>query len=197
MDLSPLKTAIRDRLRELQAQVRARAAGAVYHTLVASTLFPIVAAFNQGDVPTLIAAGQVLAGLGSNLLANKIQAWKEQGEDEVKADLARLLQADAEARAQAQQVVERLDTLALAQEGLSKDDRAWLAEVLNRELARQGVGRGVSAGPNSILVWGDRNVAIQGNADNSIFQWGPHSVGRADKVEIHVTQPAPPDNKAT
>jgi len=82
------------------------------------------------------ALGNVLAGIGSNLLANRIQDWKDE------ADAAQKIAAEApynpDLRTELDVVLERLEALPLARQALSEDEHQWFADTLREELDRMG-----------------------------------------------------------
>ena len=104
MDMDSWRTAIRSRLQELAQRIRGLAPGMTYGALSAATLLPVVAAANQGDFGALVALTGVVGGIGGNLIANQIQAWKDRSEQDLAADLTEKAQADPQWR-------EALDTL--------------------------------------------------------------------------------------
>ncbi len=84
----------------------------------------------------MFALGGVLAGVGTNLLANRIQSWKD--EAEAARQLAADAPEDAALRAELDAVLERLEALPQARAGLDEADRAWFVKTLGAELARLG-----------------------------------------------------------
>ncbi|GAB4537725.1 MAG: hypothetical protein Kow0063_24870 [Anaerolineae bacterium] len=50
----------------------------LYAFLSAMALWPVVEATRQGELAALLALGSVTAGMGGNLLASQIQAWKDE-----------------------------------------------------------------------------------------------------------------------
>ena len=119
-------------------QIRMQQAGvsSIYAFLSAATVLPVVEAMRQGEWAAASALGGVLAGLGSNLLANVIQNWKDE------ADGARQLEAQVaandELRAEIDAVLEELRTLDEARIVLPEAERQWFGQTLQQELAKLG-----------------------------------------------------------
>jgi hypothetical protein len=107
----------------------------VYAFLAVATLWPVVEKAHAGDWQALAALGGVLAGVGSNLLANRIQSWKDE------ADAARQIAADSAPepglRVELDAVLQQLETFTLARQALPEAERSWFGETLRAELARQ------------------------------------------------------------
>ncbi|MBN2548461.1 MAG: SUMF1/EgtB/PvdO family nonheme iron enzyme [Anaerolineales bacterium] len=119
-----------------KARMQQAGVTSVYAGLSAAALWPVVEAARNGEWAALSALGGVLASLGSNLLANQIQSWKDE------SDAARQIEASVEdnavLRAELDAVLQTLDALSLAQVGLTDADKAWFVETLRQELPRLG-----------------------------------------------------------
>jgi formylglycine-generating enzyme required for sulfatase activity len=117
---------------------QAQAAGvtSLYAFLSAMALWPVVEAYQQGDLAAILALGGVVAGVGGNLLANQIQSWKD--ETDAARTLARAAMENEDIRSAIDAVLEHLQVIPQAQSALSESDRAWFAGTLREELARLG-----------------------------------------------------------
>ncbi len=127
---------VRERLSGWRERWQQAGVSSVYTFLSAATLWPVVEAARHGEWAAVAALGTVTASIGSNLLANQIQAWKDE------ADAARNLEAalpdNPALRVELDAVLAKLETLSLAKAALSEADKAWFAETIQRELAALG-----------------------------------------------------------
>jgi hypothetical protein len=78
-------------LQHWRSRLQQHDAPSVYAFLSAATLWPVVEAARGGDWTALTVLGGVLAGVGNNVLANRIQQWRDE------ADAARQIAADVAA----------------------------------------------------------------------------------------------------
>ena len=135
-DLARWKDEFRKRLPGWKTRMQQAGVDSIYAFISAAALWPIVEAARGGNWAALSALGGVLSGLGGNLLANRIQAWKDE------ADAAGRIAEDApreEAlRAELDAVLEALEAVPLAQGTTSEADRDWFANTLRAELAQLG-----------------------------------------------------------
>ena len=117
---------------------QARSAGvtSLYAFLSVMALWPVVEAAQQGDWAALAALGSVAAGVGGNLLANQIQAWKD--EAEAARALAETVEENDDVRRALDAVLAELTVLAQAEMTLDGDDHAWFVSTLRREMAHLG-----------------------------------------------------------
>lgn len=109
-------------------QAQSAGVSSLYAFLSAMAIWPVVEALRQGDLGALTALGGVAAGVGSNLLANWMQSWKD--ETDAAQQLTKATEEDSSIRAASDSVLDRLEVLSLAQAGLDEADRAWFAETL-------------------------------------------------------------------
>ena len=136
VDLTIWKEKLAARLPDWKSRMKQAGVNSTYAFISAAALWPVVEAARQGEWAAVSALGAVLAGLGSNLLANQIQGWKDE------ADAARHLEkaaaGDAPLRAELDAVLAKLEALPLAEQALSAADRAWFTRTMKEELARLG-----------------------------------------------------------
>ncbi|HEX9971517.1 MAG TPA: NACHT domain-containing protein, partial [bacterium] len=185
---------------------RARAKS-IYAFLSASTIWPIVEAARAGNWEAAMALGGVVAGLGSNLLAERIQTWKD------KVDAAQKIEQEViknpALRNEIDLVLEKLDSISLAHSTLPEPDRNWFLKTLQEELSKLGslskfeatLRSIVSSGAiqQSILVTGDNNSvsyilnkyfdhgdfeAKQGDLRNQISNYLFWMCDRCGKIEL-------------
>jgi hypothetical protein len=71
------KAHIAERLQNWHSHPQQQSAPSVYAFLSAATLWPVVEAARGGKWTALTVLGGVLAGVGNNVLANRIQQWQD------------------------------------------------------------------------------------------------------------------------
>jgi hypothetical protein len=168
-DLPTWQGRVREQLTGWRERMQHAGVTSIYHFLSAATLWPVVQAAQGGDWGAVGALGVVVAGVGSNLVADRIRGWKDE------ADGARQLAADlAEKpvlREELDVILQAVETLARAKEALPEADRQWFVETLQAELKQlertgtfnihvSGSGAvatdgGVAAGAGGVAVKGD------------------------------------------
>lgn len=180
--LETWKTQLSERLQNWRQRMVGCGVDSVYAWLSAMTLWPVAQAATSGDVSAGVALGGVLAGVGTNLVANRVQGWKD--EADAARDIASELPHTADFRDQLTSILRKLDTVALASNALPETERTWLAETLRQELQRYGadastitlIGSGVIATCGSVAA-GAGGVAVRGDVHGSI------TIGGAKKSE--------------
>jgi formylglycine-generating enzyme required for sulfatase activity len=135
-DLNTWKQKVNERLQDWKPRMEKAGANSVYAFLAAASVWPVVEASRSGEWAAMAALGGLLASVGSNLLANMIQTWKD--EAGAAASLQQAVADDPTLRAELDAVFEKLDTLKLAQQALAEEDCRWFEETLQRELAQLG-----------------------------------------------------------
>lgn len=155
----------------------------LYYGLVATSLLPVIqAAYAPGEVSSiLLALGGVSAGVGANLLANKIQEWKGKTEAEIAADL----QALPELKDILDQLLEKTEVIAIAQKDLAtRDDLEWFGETIREELTKVGSklnpdtvlsGSGAIAQGDHAVALGAGSIMVNGNASQANIVQGDHN----------------------
>jgi len=135
-DLSVWKAKVAERMEDWRPRMQRAGANSIYAFLSAATLWPVVEAARGGEWAAIAVLGKVVADVGTELLANRIQGWKDE------ADAACQLQADAPGdgalRAELDEVLDRLEALPQAQAKLDEADRTWFIKTLRPELTRLG-----------------------------------------------------------
>ena len=194
--LDSWKQAISQRLEDWQSRwerVRNRGTAKLYPFLAATALWPVVQAVHDGDPAAWMVLGGVVAGVGSNLLANVVQDWANVAHSIDEADGAEKLAAaaadHAALRAELDAVLDKLDVLPQAQDAVDENNRAWFAETLRAELAALGNlarydavlkgGGALVQGDNAVGV-GERGVNVVGDVEGSIFTGDNNQNVRAD-----------------
>jgi hypothetical protein len=84
------KTNIAERLQHWRSRLQQQGAPSVYAFLSAATLWPVVEAARGGDWAALTVLGGILAGVGNNVLANRLQQWRDEADAawQIAADIA-------------------------------------------------------------------------------------------------------------
>ncbi|MGB8647999.1 MAG: SUMF1/EgtB/PvdO family nonheme iron enzyme [Anaerolineae bacterium] len=159
-DLAQWKQALASNLRAWKAQMAAAGVTSAYAFIAAAALWPVAQAAQQGDWSALMALGGVTAGLGTNLLANQIQRWKDAAD--AAAQLASQVDTAPALRQELDAVLEKLEALDAARNALAEADRAWFAKTLGAELARLG-----NLDRYRLALFGKGNVVVAGN-DNQV-----------------------------
>ncbi len=113
----------------------------LYGTLCGLTVYPLVATVGAGDYAgAFMALGNVLGGIGSNLVANMVQEWKDNPPSAaaVQEAMTENVATNAPLRAELDALMEKLEVIPQAQAELDAAERAWFAETLRAELAALG-----------------------------------------------------------
>ncbi|GAX61116.1 NTPase [Candidatus Scalindua japonica] len=108
----------------------------IYAFVSASALLPVIQAVNGGDLAPIMELGKLVSGLGTSLLANRLQGWKDE------ADAAKKIESEIEnnqdLRKELDELLQKLDAVTYAEKSLREDDRKWFEETLRKELDRMG-----------------------------------------------------------
>jgi formylglycine-generating enzyme required for sulfatase activity len=136
-DLERWKQQLREPLRRFSADPEAalRRAGAttLFGYLCGMTLFPLVVAAASGElVPVFVALGTVAGNVGGNLIANRVQRWKD--EPTAAQELEKELAGSPELRQALDQIITKLQVVEDAQRDMQDSSRRWFASQLAREL---------------------------------------------------------------
>lgn len=185
LDLTTWKVTVRERLADWRQRMQHFGVDSVYASLCAMTVWPVVEATKSGDWSGLMALGGVFAGLGGNLVAGRIQQWKDKNEREAAQEIAVEAAHNPALRDELDTVLEALNTIAVAQDALRKPDRKWLVETLREELTHLGNlprfeahlrGSGAIAQGRKAAAAGKRAVANTGEIRNSVVVTGDGNV---------------------
>jgi len=197
------KQSISQNIKGWKSRFKNAGINSLYYGLTATSLLPVVQAYHTGDVaPALIALGGVSAGLGANLLANKIQGWKDKTEAQIAADL----QSTPDLKETLDQLLEKMEVIAEAQKDLPTDvDRLWFEKTLKEELAKIGsrvsftatlTGSGAIAQGDGAMATGAGSIMVGGDVNNATIMQGDN----ARKIEAgtyieHQTAESPEKEK--
>ncbi|MBP7961046.1 MAG: SUMF1/EgtB/PvdO family nonheme iron enzyme [Caldilineaceae bacterium] len=138
MDLNTWKEAVARRLTDSARFLKKMTPDSLYGMLAASSLLPVIAAANGGDFAAVAALTGVVGGIGGNLIANQIQAWKDTSENALAAELGELATTDPRWRDALDAVLVKLETPRIMQTLLAEADKDWFARTLRQELVNLG-----------------------------------------------------------
>ncbi|MBI3942344.1 MAG: hypothetical protein HY326_04970 [Chloroflexi bacterium] len=164
-DLHSWKQKVGQSLTDWQPRMQRAGVTSLYAFLSAASLWPVVEAVRGGEWAALAALGGMLAGVGTNLLANQVQGWKD--ESDGARQLAEAAAKDAKLRAELDTVLEKLDTLPLAAQALPERERPGYIKDLETELARLKNLPRFEATLRGIAVGGDVQEAVVVSGDNN------------------------------
>jgi len=137
--LETWRAKVSERLWEWRLRFEQARPAAVYTTLSAAALWPLVqAAQSDGLLPVALALGHVVAGVGSNLIAEQIQRWRDQAQPPSEADVDAWITAhiatNTDLRQALDTILEHWQVISQAQEHLQADGRQWFVQTLRTEL---------------------------------------------------------------
>jgi formylglycine-generating enzyme required for sulfatase activity len=180
-DLRSWRRAVLERLKGWRSRMEEAGVSSVYAFLSAATLWPAIEAMKEGSESAGKALAGVLAGIGSNLVAGRIQGYKDE------AEAARAIQDDLREvpaiRAELDEVLAKLETLAHAPSALDEEGKAWFRKTLAAELGRLGnrdrfeavlTGSGaIAQGPKAVAA-GKRGVAARTIKNSNVLTGDIH-----------------------
>jgi formylglycine-generating enzyme required for sulfatase activity len=137
------KAKVTECLWERRLRVEQARPAAVYSALSAAALWPLAqAAQSTGMLPVALALGNVVAGVGGNLIAEQIQRWHDQAHLPSEADVATWvtthITTNTDLRQALDTILEQLQVISQARECLQANDRTWFVQTLRTELAELG-----------------------------------------------------------
>jgi len=130
------KAKVTERFWEWRLRVEQARPVAVYSTLSAAALWPLVqAAQSTGMLPVALALGNVVAGVGGNLIAEQIPRWHDQAHPPSEVNIATWITAhittNADLRQALDTILEQLQVISQARECLQvRDQQGVLRHVL-------------------------------------------------------------------
>lgn len=158
---------VKQRLRGWKANMATSGIDSIYATLATTALWPLAQAMISEPLVAGGALMQLLGGIGTNLLANKVQSWKDQSDADAQQaatrELQHELQREPALRAEIDAVLQKLEVLQLAQNALAQTDRQWFADTLHAELQRLG---NISLLQNPGIMITAREISVRGDLVN-------------------------------
>lgn len=179
MNIAEWKSAVNQRLQTLGDSIHTLAPGVLYGALSTATILPVVTAANQGDFSALLAFGSLVSGIGGNLIANQIQAWKDRSEAEIAEELTEQATVSPEWRDALDTLLREFEAPRVVQAILSEADRDWFVDALRSELDDIGSGLTLTVDNRGQLVLGERNVVAGGDIRDATIITGDGNVATA------------------
>ena len=187
-----------ERLVDLQRRFVQARPQSVYTALCAAALLPLAQAAHGGELMAVVLAlGSVSAGVGSNLIAEQFQRWRDQAEPPSEAQVATWVASQANANTEVRQaldaILEHVEAIQQAQASLSEDDRLWFVQTLRHELQGMGnltrfeahlTGAGAIAQGTGAVAASHGGVAVAGNVYGNIYT-GPPTRDPAEALGIY------------
>ena len=152
-----LLTTSRRKLAELARTIEDWTPKTLYGAIAGMTLLPLAA---TSDDPRTVLAG-IVGGIGANLIANQLEAWKERdNEDEqtLAAQLVENARADDDLRNALDTLLAKVDALQTLVDHLPETERATTVQLLETQFKKLG---------SRLSVTGDHNITTGGNVDSS------------------------------
>jgi len=137
-DLESWKETVRQRLqrfaRNPRRELMALGTNSLFAALSAMTLYPAAQAAAKGDpVGAFTALGAAAGAVGVKLVANQVQAWKDEAAAAQDAEQAQ--RGSEQWRREVDAILGTLQVVEQAQEALTQEDLAWFLSTLRRETA--------------------------------------------------------------
>lgn len=176
MNIDEWKSATQVRLRNIGRTLHEFTPGVLYGALSTATLLPVVTAANSGDFSALVTLAGVVGGVGGNLIANQIQAWKDRSEAALAPELAEKAAQSPEWRAALDALLKAFEAPQVVQAILSEADRDWFVAALRQELATIGSSLTLTVDNNGQLALGAHSVAIGGDLRDATLVTGDNNL---------------------
>ncbi|HQF63389.1 MAG TPA: SUMF1/EgtB/PvdO family nonheme iron enzyme [Anaerolineaceae bacterium] len=136
-NLDSWKAQIADYFKSRAPRIKQAGANTLYGLLAVGALLPAISAYHGGEIaPVVIVLSDLLGSVGSNLIANLIQKWKDKTEEQIAHEVLGAAQQDASLQETLDGLLEKLEVVSSAQQALSEADKQWFVETLQAELKR-------------------------------------------------------------
>jgi formylglycine-generating enzyme required for sulfatase activity len=141
------KKQVEEQLRKLghwfERRVTEDAPCLLYGYLCGLTLLPLIAAARTGQLlPGMVALGNLVEGVGGNLLANQLQTWKDQADEVTEAQVAEWVAEHASTNSDLRQaldsILQTMETIPQAPAALNEAQRELFVDTLRAELVDLG-----------------------------------------------------------
>jgi formylglycine-generating enzyme required for sulfatase activity/predicted ATPase len=139
----------RQRLARLAQTIDDWAPSTLYGAIASAAILPVVAA---GDPKTALAG--LIGGVGANLIANQLETWRARSQDDAAAlakQVSEAAKADTPLRESLDDLLQRIDALAVVIHHTAEAERAATVQQLTRQFARLNS----RLNPEQIYVGGD------------------------------------------
>lgn len=130
------KKRVQENLVNWPGRMQQAGVNSIYAFISAASVWPIVQGMQQGEWAAMSALGGVVASLGTNLLANTIQSWKDEAHGA--QQLEGQINDNAALRDELDEVLEELQALEAAREDVTAEQQSWFAQTLAQELTLLG-----------------------------------------------------------
>ncbi|MBC8556043.1 MAG: NACHT domain-containing protein, partial [Candidatus Brocadiales bacterium] len=162
------KENLKKRLEGWHGRMKKSGVKSIYAFISASALLPVIQAVSVGDLAPIMELGKLFSGLGTSLLANKLQGWKN--ETEAAKEIETEIENNQGLRAELDELLEKLNALPLARESVNKDNHKWFEESLQKELDRMGKFHRLEAiiKGQGAIAQGDEAIAINAGGDINV-----------------------------
>ena len=98
-NLESWKTQIADYFKSRAPRIKQAGANTLYGLLAVGALLPAISAYHGGEIaPVVIVLSDLLGSVGSNLIANLIQKWKDKTDEQIAHEVLGAAQQDASLR---------------------------------------------------------------------------------------------------
>lgn len=180
----------------------------VYGTVAGLTLWPLVNAAAHTpagqSIPLtlLITLGNVVSGIGANLIAEQLQRWRDQAQPVAAADIITWVQTQAAPQAELRQTLDELletfQAIPHAQNSLSAADKTWFNQQLQAEMVQLGnlprfmatvTGGGAIAQGAGAKAVGQGGVLVEGNVAGPIITGTGHTIITGSPTNAVTTLP--------
>jgi formylglycine-generating enzyme required for sulfatase activity/energy-coupling factor transporter ATP-binding protein EcfA2 len=135
-DIQEWKEKIKQRLEGWQERMRESGISSIYAFLTSMTFWPVIEAARMGDYSGFSALGILLAGVGTNLLANNIQTWKDEIDGAQKINIE--IEHNPQIVQEADEALKQFEIIQLAEQALPEKDRQWFQQQIKKELQELG-----------------------------------------------------------
>jgi len=177
LTLDDLQRQLRQSLQGWRLKLEKAGIATSYALLASYSLWPILAAYQQGqfhDTAGLMALGALLSNLGVNVvstqLTNQLEKWRGEIDSEEKlAQGIEALPASSPLRADLDAMLDKLNVLELARASLSEADKVWFGRTIGDEFRRLGHFK-----DHQVQIEGDWNVVVQGDQNNVDIKYEKH-----------------------
>ena len=119
-----------------------------YATVAGLSLWPLVEAAATSPSGQLlpvylyVALGSVASGVGSNLIAEQLQRWRDQAEDVTESEVMQWIQENVETQTEIREalddILESFNAFLEAETELEAEDRNWFEQKLRQEMSALG-----------------------------------------------------------
>jgi hypothetical protein len=137
MDKPTWQARIREHLQSSSTLLHRIVPGMTYGALSAASLMPLISTVQGGELAALFGLANIVGGVGSNLIANQIQSWRDHNEAEIAQNLNELAEVE-DWRVALDILNHELETPRIVQAILGEAEWDRFQRLLQQELAQLG-----------------------------------------------------------